>query len=532
MSYPIPSSLAARRGSALVAILVVTCLLVAFAGAALVFIRASVAETEQERRQLQALYAAEGGLNAGLARLALAYQSGDPVDPNVGTPDAPSGLQKGEFWVSLVDNGDDSLTITATGIAGRSRRTLEAVVEAIPPNPLEHAMFAGNFSGESDYELKLGGEGSRADYVTGDVYSGGDIVLEGDAEIIGDLSARGTISGAGGREGLAMDLPQLLEIDYSVYHDYDVASLFAAAPRLRDDAGGTAGQLPVTSPVHFLRLNPTDRASDVDATEKDDYFLEDPYEAMGVDRSQDGSDAFDVTVPAETNNSVIYVDGNLWLHNRSSFSFRFKNDGSDPTRLTFVVKGNVYFSDNLFYDDAERDGIAFLALSDPDVEDSGNVYFGDPVFGTMKFAESMFFAENNFVDANLDAAGSATVELRGSMTAGNQVAINRDYVRADGSTAHTKLGLTWDERQSNGYLDLPGIPMRQDHSVGYSIVMWREVPSPRNPVAAVAMIEVDSPADNVGLGEEIANDWRTRWAAQWGEEWKQSPRAWGRWGTP
>ena len=40
------------------------------------------------------------------------------------------------------------------------------------------------------------------------------------------------------------------------------------------------------------------------------------------------------------------------------------------------------------------------------------------------------FAENNFFDYNLDEAGSSEVELIGTMSAGNHISINRDFVDA------------------------------------------------------------------------------------------------------
>lgn len=553
-----------RRGTVLAAVLILTAVLVSFAAAGLVFTRSAVSETERERRELQALYAAEAGVNAGLMRLAEAYRTGAEVDANVGSDDAPEPLEIGEYWSTVTENADGSFTILATGTSGRADRSIEAIVRPIPPSPLEHAMFAGNFSGDTSYELGLGGGGQQADYVTGDIYSGGDINIEGDAVVGGVLRAGGSVYGAPGHGGIRADYPQILETDYEAFNDHDVQALFTASTRLSDNAGGYADQLPIDNPVHFLRRNPSDRVSDTNSTEKDDYFIEDPYESVRVDRNQDGTDAFEVSLPETANNSVIFVDGNLWLHNRKSYSFRITNEGTGPTRVTFVVKGNIYFSDNLFYGDQDQDGVAFIALADPDVEDSGNVYFGDPVFGTMQYAEAMFFAEDNFFDNNLDAAGSSTVELRGCMTAGNQVSITRDFVRSDGRTAHTKLGLTFDDRQAAGQLDLPGIPTKVDHPVGYSIATWREVPVPKVHVVAVDPIEVDSPVppptevpdepveevpvedgvpteadETVGDDEVVEEpvdvdpveepDWRRRWNRRFDNDWRTKKRRWGRW---
>ncbi len=531
-----------RRGNALLMILLIMVLMTGLAGAALTLTSSSVREIESERNRIQALYLAEAGIAAGLGQLAVSYNSGATVAANVGTLDAPVQLHANTYWTTLTENLDGTFTIRATGTAGGSSRTIEATAESIPASPFDHAVYAGNLQDDPVYQLTFGGKEGQADAVTGgDIYSGGDILINDDATVTGGLRAHGDVLGATGQGGAIMDVPKILDIDYTSFNDFDVADLFTAATRLSDDAGGTAGQLPSTSPAHFFRKNPDDRSSDIDATTKDDYFLEDPYESIGVDSGQDGSDAFDITIPVEANNRVFYIDGNLWIHNRKSYSMKIKNEGLDPTRVTFVVNGNVYFSDNLFYDDPSMDGVAFIALADENVADSGNIYFGDPVFGTMRFAESLMFAENNFYDNNLDADGSTKVEIRGNMTAGNQVAINRDFVKENGETAHTKLDLKFDPRQANGLLDMPGVPVSADHPSGYSVVAWREVSVPPTSAVPSATVKADSPADAPSVDSPFkdnidptsddaaqSNDWRKRWSYKYGDAWKKSSRK-GKW---
>ena len=65
------------------------------------------------------------------------------------------------------------------------------------------------------------------------------------------------------------------------------------------------------------------------------------------------------------------------MDNFPSFSFRFENDNGEPVRVTFVVQGNITFGDNLFYTDPQNDAVAFVAIEDPQVPDSGNILFGD-----------------------------------------------------------------------------------------------------------------------------------------------------------
>jgi hypothetical protein len=266
-------------------------------------------------------------------------------------------------------------------------------------------------------------------------------------------------------------------MDYANTADFDVVSLFSAAVNQSDGAGGTAGQVPETNPAHIFRRNPSDRATDNASTVKNDYYLEDQWEPVAADSDMDGSNPYRITLsglPGEQgpdgNNAVYYIDGNLWLHNRNTFSFQFYSSGSEPIRVTFVVRGNIYFSDNLFYQDPDEDGVAFIALKDPAVENSGNIYFGDPVFGTLEEMHAFMYAENNFYDNNLDAAGSADVRVLGNMSAGNQVLINRDY-----GNQHSKLTVDLDERMSLGTITLPGIPEAAEGGEAFTIVSWREL---------------------------------------------------------
>lgn len=528
---------AAVAGSSLVPVVTTVTALVAVTAAAVTFTTANVSEVERQHDDTQALYLAEAALSDAIAQLALSQQSGDTVSAWLGTIDEPLQDSTGQRWSGIAENADGSYTITTSGTVGGSQRSIQATLTPPPPGPFDHAMYAGNMSGDPSYSLNLGGTGGQADAVKGDIYSGGDVVIEGDADVSGSIVAGGSVKGADGRSGVRTETPQILEIDYERFHDFDVAALFDSSTRTTDDAGGSADQLPATSPAHFLRRNPSDRTTDTGSTVKDDYFMEDPYETVRTDSKQDGSDAFELSLTADSNNSVFFIDGNLWIHNYKSYSMKILNEGGDPTKVTFVVKGNVYFSDNLFYSDPDNDGVAFIALADEKVEDSGNIYFGDPVFGTMQFAEAVMFAENNFYDNNLDASGSSSVKIRGNMTAGNQVAIERDYEHKDGTVSHTQLQLEFDDRQSSGTIGLPGIPVDQDRSVGYTIAAWSEVPTPEKLELPTSKIRVDADLSIIELDADVnvkemsaaAAQWRERWEANFGTEWKTETRD-GLWG--
>lgn len=474
----------ARRGSALVTALLVV---VVLAGVAASVFGVSAMRNQEARRagqEMRALYLAETGLTESLVEVAVNKRDSQPVPAQLGTKTAPRKMRKGAYWSDLADNGDGTYTATSTGSAIRSTRAIQAVIEPFGKSVFDHAIFAGNSSGDPTYRMKLSGGGSEADYVDGDVYSGGDIDLLVDASVSGTISAQGTISGASGEEGISFPLPDIAGQNYSTNHDFDVASEFVAnGYSASNSLGGTADQVPEANPAHIFRKNPTDRGAEIAGTVKDDYFLEDPYEAVTDHDSWYSAyrghtvtlSGIDGATGPDGNEAVYYIDGNLWIHNGPWRDMRI-NRGSDPTRLTFVVRGNIYFSDNVTVIDMDTDALAFIAIKDSAEPDSGNIYLGDPIGGTVERIEAFLYAENDFVDFNLSASGSKRVDLIGNMTAGNQVRIERDFTKSDGTEVHSQLRVDFDDRLSTGELDLPGIPGTNGNIDGYRIAFWQELP--------------------------------------------------------
>jgi hypothetical protein len=424
----------------------------------------------------QAVHAARAGIAHAVANLT----AGDATD--VGAVDAPLAFGNGEYWADVEDLGDELFRVTAVGRAQRREHAVEAMITGPSGGIYQNAIFAGNSSGDATYDLELGGIGGQADLVDGDIYSGQDASVTDDATVTGTIRAIGSVTGVAGETGKKQPIPDLAAMDYPNTADFDVAALFAAGQSYKsDDAGGKAYQMPESSPAHIFRKNPSDRSTETSSTVKNDYFLEDPYETVNSDSKQDGSNPFGISLSGisgepgtSSNQKVFYIDGNLWLHNKKSYSLGLKHNEPDGVQVTFVVSGNIYFSDNLFYEDAEKDGLAFIAMKDSDVEDSGNVYFGDPVFGTLQQMNAFMYAENNFYDNNLDASGSAKVTLNGNMTAGNQVLIDRDY-----GASHTKLTVNFDDRIATEELDMPGLPGSSgSEPEAYQVVAWRRVAVP------------------------------------------------------
>ncbi len=466
-----------RRGSVLLVALIAVMVVAALGSAMLIGGASRDRARDAAVHQTRALYVAEAGMSVALA----SALSGALL--NVGAAGAPVAFGGGEHWVTAVDNGDDTATITAWGRVGGSLRCTQAMLESSGAGIYDYALFAGNSSGDPGYDMRFSGSGAAADDINGNVYSGGNVVIAADAHIDGDVRANGTVSAvasatpAAPSTGVSVPTPDLAAMDYANNHDFNVASMFASATWSSSSMGGSAFQMPESSPAHIFRKNPSDRATDNAGTAKDDYYLEDPYESVNGGASIDVASSTRISLsgingepgPSGTG-KVYYIDGNLWIHNRNLFSFALDSSAAAPARITLVVKGNIYFSDNVLYRDPARDGVAFVALKDPAHTDSGNIYFGDPTFGTLERMDAFMYAENNFYDNNLSASGSARVTVNGNMTAGNQVRINRDF-----GGAHSKLTVNYDDRLVSGAVTLPGLPGFQYSGSGWALRSWREI---------------------------------------------------------
>ncbi|MEM7305191.1 MAG: hypothetical protein AAF682_00905 [Planctomycetota bacterium] len=471
-----------RRGSALATSLFVALTLSAVLASIMVIGVAHKTEVSSAMHASQALYLADAGVSEGILEIAAAGGEAGAVPTDLWSDGAPLELKNGDLWCSIDDNVDGTFTIRSTGRSGLHQRVVEAVVAPVGGSVFDHAIFAGNTSGDPAYELVLGGEGSQADEIVGNIYSGGDISVTGDAGITGEVHAVGGIAGSLGLEGIAHPVPDIVGMDYENNHDYNVAAMFASDSSWQSNAlGGSAYELPEANPAHIFRLNPDDRTDETVDTAKDDYFLEDPYMPVkDFTAPETGKQGHTITLsgvsgyPGESGtDKVYYVDGNLWVHNKPFGRLRFFSDGGEKVKVTFVVRGNVYFCDDVYIVDDYADGVAFIAVKDDKVDDSGNIYLGDPRYGTLDMMETFLYAENDFIDNNLSASGSKKIEIIGNMTAGNHVAIERDYVHADGSVDHSKLTVEFDNRISTGDLVLPGLPTASAGVEGYEVVFWR-----------------------------------------------------------
>jgi len=448
----------------------------------LTFSSAFQRENHSKEQSTKALYVAEAGMS-----LAIDSVRGGAMEPIAtsldivqGDSNAPMAFSGGGYWYQIVNNHDNSLTVTSYARVGTESRGTEAILTTESENIYDSALFAGNSSRDPLYDMKFGGTGTQADNITGNIYSGGNVVINGSAALNGDIKASGTITGGSGSTGQTLPIPDIAGMDYAHNNDYDVAALFAGASYASNGLGGSAWQLPEANPAHIFRKNPSDRATNTSSTAKDDYFLEDPFEAVNSSSNVNPSSGTHITLSGQDGNpgvsgtnKVYYIDGNLWIHNSKIFSFTLYNSGAEAIRITLVVKGNIYISDNIMYQGTHDDGLAMIAIKDLNEPNSGNIYFGDPTFGTLERMDAFMYAENDFLDNNLSATGSAKVTVNGNMTAGNQVKINRDW-----GTQHSKLTVNFDNRISTGSISLPGLPGQGSGGASWLVSSWREVPVP------------------------------------------------------
>jgi hypothetical protein len=250
----------------------------------------------------------------------------------------------------------------------------------------------------------------------------------------------------------------------------------------------------------IFEINPSDRSSECGTTTGDDYFLE-PVSVPG------GGTYKEATTPIHLgNNRVYYVDGDVWVHHQATYGF--KVDG----KVTIIATGNIHISDNILYADSSS-LLGLVALGkyneDGDLVSGGNIYFGDPRYGTMYVASGLMFAANDFL-YNSTAIGTFSAEpqsgftVNGNLAALNRVSIERDWytrggtprpARYDPSTnqwydsgtgvaltltevstlRHYQMIVNYDDRVRTQDTQPPGLPRGQG-LIFEKLTNWEELP--------------------------------------------------------
>jgi len=426
------------------------------------FVNTVEASVNEER----ALQVAEAGIDLAVDRLNKEVYD-DITEVDFGDGKVAVSV---EYWGNDgIDNDGDGhiddrsemevAILTSLGFCGTRMRHLEAVVNGDFVNgPLLNAVYSGNDSGDPNYSLDFGGTGGSADEITGDIYSGNDLWIRDDAVVDGTPRARGNLNGSPDNAEYAAPItPEEVRDAMANYPAMvvPVNSIFANQGVSAYDVignerfGGTV--VPDTSPAHIFRLDPDDRAAESASTDGPDFFLEDPYEvnAQGwynVNNTPISLSSVQSGDPEEGNDRIYYIEGNLWVYSHQALDFVVKHPEKTGIHVSIVVEGNIYFTENFYFNNQIYDALIFMSLEDPDNPGTtGNVYLGGPTGNSIEELHGFIYAENDVEDRNYDDAGSYPFYTYGSLTAGDKVILNRDYER-NGQEYHSPIEIEFDER--------------------------------------------------------------------------------------
>ena len=470
-----------EKGAVLPIVVIASCIFVLLGVSLLQLAESEMVLTHRSIKQTKAFHLAE----AGVARFVANAYNGETEDIDI------TSLGDGSYQVDTYFDESPTYAIS-TGTVGNFEKKIKVEVSFLSP-PYEHAVFSCNSSGDEwTFDLRGLGDPQRArqgrevggkDIINGDLYVDGDIALyeessinpapdpnphglSGDAVATGDVDLHddASISGDAQTGAEERDTPDLLDMEYEVNNTHNVSQIFA-------DEGVSRGRL---SPGHELRnvveKNPPNRSAECSSTTGDDYFFE------PVNVGSYGASSKDAKTPLSLGNDrVYYVDGNVWIHSKSTYGFLL--DGN----ATIVATGNIYICDNTKYADDES-LLGLVALGEYDgggqLVSGGNIYFGDPRFGTLYTVSALMFAGNDFL-YNTDSVTRRSEEPdTGFSVYGNFAAMNQVSIRRDWYDKRIKRGRSWRTEARPAYYD-PGTDQWIDLEDG-SVLSSSEIRSLRH----------------------------------------------------
>jgi len=325
---------------------------------------------------------------------------------------------------------------------------------AVLPTIYEKAIYGANVSG-IPWAFTLRGKGNPVndvggrDVVMGDVFVNGNVNLYEQSivsnapapntySLLGDVKATGSISndntatirGGSYPNSPTNVLPDLLSMNYAVNNTWDVAKEF-------QNAGITSGNLPVGHPLRDVVVkNPSNRAAQNNSTTNaDDYYFE-PMNA-----NNNGANQYQANTPLNLSptgsKTVYYVDGHVWVNNLSVYGFSVSGSA------TIAATRDIHISDNLKYATG-NDLLGLVAVgtynSSGQLISGGNIYFGDPTYGTLYTADAFMLAANNFYyntsanNPSIQNEPQTGFQVYGNYAAMNQVNVYRDWYQYPVST--------------------------------------------------------------------------------------------------
>ena len=450
-----------RKGAVLPIVVIASCVFVLLGVSMLQMAESEMVLTHQTVKQTQAFHLAE----AGVARFVANAYNGETADIDI------TSLGEGSYEVDTYFDELPAYAIS-TGTVGNYQKRVKVEVSFLSP-PYEHAIYGCNSSGEEwTFDLRgtgnpRGARGGREvggkDIINGDLYVNGDIALYGESSInpapdpnphglAGDAVATGdvdlnddaSISGDSQTGAEERDTPDLLDMEYEVNNTHDVSQIFA-------DEGVNRGRLSKDHELYDVVVkNPKDRKTECSTTAGDDYFFE-PKKLKGGGSTKDAKTPLDLG-----SDRIYYIDGNVWIHSKSTYGFLLEGNA------TIVATGNIYICDNTKYVDDES-LMGLVALGEYDAGDQlvsgGNIYFGDPAFGTLYTVSALMFAGNDFL-YNTDSVTGNSEEpetgfsVYGNFAAMNQVSVHRDWYDKRISRRRTEPSPAYYDPDTGRWIDL------------------------------------------------------------------------------
>ena len=471
--------------------------------------------TKKTLNETRAFHLAE----AGVARFVANGYNGNFEDIS------ETALGDGSYWVEVNTDEYPGYAI-ACGKVGNEEKRIKVEISFLSSS-YEHAVYSCNLSG-LEWVLELRGTGDPIagaggtekggkDIINGDIYVDGDVKMYGESTVNapltpntyglnGDVSATGdievndsaSISGTVQTGVEKRGVPNLASMNYEINNTHNVSQIFA-------DEGVSSGHLSPDSELYNVVVkNPGDRATECACTSGDDYFLEPASGFIQGGNPKDGA------TPLNLGNDqrIYYVDGNVWIHNALTYGFALNG------KATIVATGNIYICDNIVYSNSDS-LLGLVALGEYDeagqLMSGGNIYFGDPRFGTMYTVSGFMFAANDFL-YNTDSVTGAAKEpqtgftVNGNFAAVNHVSVRRDWYTADGtgqarpayfdtdanqwidmddgsvltaaeinSLRHYQMKVNYDDRVRNPETQPPGLP-RGGGTIFNGVTNWEELP--------------------------------------------------------
>jgi len=432
-------SVKSESGIALITVLSITLIITILGFSLLTLAEGEVTLTQKAINRTKAFYLAE----AGISKLATRLQNNEFGNIE-NTP-----LGEGSFRVEIYTDGNELPYAISTGkVRGEEKRIRVGV--SFLAAPYEHSIYAGN-TGLENWFFVLRGEGDPqstgsfgsqrevggSDTVNGNIHIHGDITLceessinpaplpntyelNGDVDSTGNVNILDSASVSGEIEEHIdrTDSPDLAGMNYATNNTHSVSQMF-------EDEDIESGYLPKDHELYNVVVkNPADRAEECASTAGDDYFFE-PKTITGWGASQK-----DATTPLNLGEDrIYYVEGNVWVHSKTTYGFLVNG------KATIVATRNIHICDNIKYANSQT-LLGMVALGEynnqNELINGGNVYFGDPRYGTTYTVSALMFAANNFLYNTDSVTGSAEEPLTGfsvygNLTGLNHIAIYRDW---------------------------------------------------------------------------------------------------------